>query len=132
MQVYIVMLKNEIISVCGDEQTAKWEKEMLELDGNDDVVIKKYGVVSYDNNLRQRNLKAYISMQNSYKCDKKAAEWLEDDSICVLENNKIRRVKPGDSPDTNIYVHVDNIRKDTGREKYINEGDYVRYEILRK
>lgn len=132
MQVHIVMLKNEIISVCGDEQTAKWEKEMLELDGNDDVVIKKYGVVSYDQNIHQRNLKAYISMQSSYKCDKKASEWLKDDSICILENNKIRKVKSSDSPDTNIYVHVNNLRKETDRERFIKEGEYVRYEILKK
>ncbi|ATH91671.1 hypothetical protein [Bacillus glycinifermentans] len=53
MRVYVVMANNELMSICGDEQTAKWEKEMIELGGEQKVVIKECGVVSYDEGIYQ-------------------------------------------------------------------------------
>lgn len=57
-QVYVVMSNNELMSVCGDEQTAKWEKEIMELDGQKNVIIRKCGVVSYDEDYHKRYLQA--------------------------------------------------------------------------
>ena len=57
MRVYVVMANNELRSICGDEQTAKWEKEMIELGGEQKVVIKECGVVSYDEDYHNANKK---------------------------------------------------------------------------
>lgn len=65
MQVYIVLLDGDIMSVYGDKQTAEWEKEMVQLvKGQEDVVIKKCGVVTYDEDYHKRDLKAFAELMN--------------------------------------------------------------------
>jgi hypothetical protein len=63
MQVFVVLLNNEIMSVCGDKQTANWEKEMIQLvEGQDDVKIKVCGVCTYDEDYHKRDLEAYLQL----------------------------------------------------------------------
>jgi hypothetical protein len=65
VQVYVVLLNNEIMSICGDKQTAEWEKETIHLvEGQENVVIKKCGVVSYDEDYHKRDLEASKGWEN--------------------------------------------------------------------
>jgi len=34
MNVYIVTVNNEIMSVCGDKQTAEWDRNLCEMEGH--------------------------------------------------------------------------------------------------
>ncbi|MCM3739212.1 hypothetical protein M3210_02905 [Oceanobacillus luteolus] len=47
--VYIVQTEVDgILSVCKDEQTAAWEKNLFEANGFQNIEIKECSVISYD------------------------------------------------------------------------------------
>ncbi|MEK5524115.1 hypothetical protein [Heyndrickxia sp. FSL W8-0423] len=60
MKVYVVMADKELMSVCKDQQTAEWERNLCEKEGHKNVEIKECGVVSYDKEFYERNMDAII------------------------------------------------------------------------
>lgn len=60
MNVYIVTVNNEIMSVCGDKQTAEWDRNLFEMEGHKNVEIKECGVVIYDKKFYDRQMDEVI------------------------------------------------------------------------
>lgn len=65
-----------------------------------------------------------------YKGDLQASELLKNNSICIIENGKIRNLKENEK--SKMLVHVDNWLKEDGENDYIKEGECVRYRVMYK
>lgn len=68
--------------------------------------------------------------QIKYYADLQAAEELHNESICVIENKEIRKMRLDDDKTKVIFVYVSNPLKTSGYDSYIKKGEYVRYRII--
>jgi hypothetical protein len=69
----------------------------------------------------------FIVKHKIYKGDLQAAEQLKNNSICAIDNGKIRSIKEDESLKDLEMVYVENCERVDRDNTFIEQGEYVRY-----
>jgi hypothetical protein len=69
----------------------------------------------------------FIIKHKRYKGDLQAVERIKNNSICAIDNGKIRSIKEDESLKDLEMVYVENWERVDRNNTYIKQGEYVRY-----
>lgn len=95
-----------------------------------EIGFDRYYLEGEKESLNEYERHFFIPSNTRYMGDLQASEILKNNSVCVLENGKIRNLKNDDKINSVLLVYVYNCHK-TGEEvKYIEKNEYVRYTTL--
>lgn len=76
---------------------------------------------------KEHDYTEYIIKHKRYKGNLQATERLKNNSICAIDNGKIRNIKEDESLKNLEMVYVDNCERMDRDNTFIEQGEYVRY-----